>query len=702
MKATLKIFFYSSYKNPLIKSFEIFGIKEFINYGSSRTIEIQDDFFSEENSRLACLKLSTGSKTIDCIFQCFNDENICYCFCDEVGRTFQLLFNNADKITIRIPTTENVLTEYDTNKNKYRKRFTLINTVFTSIKVNDIEMDLLAYNEAAPISSYQLSIYNLSKKLVVSKKLEMPKEINSFESIYQMYHQNFDDFKKEFVSALSDESNFIKNFKDLESKFSHITYPDYFLNIPKNKIIEQLDNENYIDFFYNIMIFKIYSEHIRGYEKGYKSVSEFMKYLDEKINKIKEDKDLKIYQKVLLIDQYGYILNKMTPDSFKKCEITYYKMEKKEEGSILDMIEKFFNAYIENLTEDSKIFFKLLELDSGFGYLNGKQCYCFDMSNINDIKKHLKDIFIDTLITYKMKNQTCAFIVRKTGAVAVNIKKIENIDNFFLEHRVEPSQIKQAKNVAVKIVVYLLHEMHGHKKYLYNKDNIPSPYYFIKDGNIYYLDYVYSDLEGENVIKILAENKPDDGTYYDLSYGEIYDYYTIRIIDKTKEFGELLDDINIWINDLDTIKEYFKYKYIIEKEKIDVSFSSSSPNIQDRIQAFKNSLGKNKIDVKLYYKKEKEEENLLLGKKRKKPKEKKKYSTSKKKINEINDNENSKENSESEDSEIQIEEKEEANENINFDLMSYEDLKKLYYSGKLKGIAKFECHKRISAFEISE
>ena len=52
-----------------------------------------------------------------------------------------------------------------------------------------------------------------------------------------------------------------------------------------------------------------------------------------------------------------------------------------------------------------KYFFKLLELDSGFGYHKGKIFHCFDMTNIDEIKAHLKDIFIDTLITYKQMRE---------------------------------------------------------------------------------------------------------------------------------------------------------------------------------------------------------------------------------------------------------------------------------------------------------
>jgi len=62
----------------------------------------------------------------------------------------------------------------------------------------------------------------------------------------------------------------------------------------------------------------------------------------------------------------------MNKDSFLKSDINYIIMSKKEENSILDFVEKFFQGYINNLSEDSKIFFKLLELNSGFGYHKGK------------------------------------------------------------------------------------------------------------------------------------------------------------------------------------------------------------------------------------------------------------------------------------------------------------------------------------------
>ena len=117
-----------------------------------------------------------------------------------------------------------------------------------------------------------------------------------------------------------------------------------------------------------MMFFRIYNKHIKGSKKPYNTVKSFALYFKEKTDMIKKDVDLKLYQKIILIEQFGNILKNMAHDSFLKSDINYFIMNKKEENSILDLVEKFFNDYINSITEDSKIFFKLLELDSGIGF----------------------------------------------------------------------------------------------------------------------------------------------------------------------------------------------------------------------------------------------------------------------------------------------------------------------------------------------
>lgn len=386
----------------------------------------------------------------------------------------------------------------------------------------------------------------------------------------------------------------------------------------------------------------------------------------------------------------------MTPDSFLKSKINYFIMNKKEKNSILDIVERFFADYANYLTEDSKIFFKLLELDSGVGYLGGKAYHCYDMINIDEIKAHLKEIFIETLITYKNKQNICAFIITTTGAVAINLSEVPNNDCFFLEKKLKDYESSKGKDIAAKIIVFLLHEIYGHKKFLYDKkEDIISPYYFIQDNKIYFLDYIKSISKDPKAIKILQKNNcSDDGTYFELSYGKMGDYYAIEIIDKMDEYGDLLDDIKLWTDDLDTLNDYFKYKWIIKSENIVLNYCPTK--IRDKIDFYKTQVLKAGIDIESFYKKEIKEEKSFLNKKRNLPIKDLYLPKSKDSYDEFDssNNENEEEKEKSSDSSI---------EDIicfDFDSMTYKELKKLYYSGKLKGDCLDECFKRISDYQI--
>ena len=438
------------------------------------------------------------------------------------------------------------------------------------------------------------------------------------------------------------------------------------------------------------MFFRIYIKHIKGTKKPYNTVKFFALYFKEKTDMIKKDVDLKLYQKIILIEQFGNILKNMAHDSFLKSDINYFIMNKKEENSILDLVEKFFNDYINSITEDSKIFFKLLELDSGIGFLKGKQFHCFDMTTIDEIKAHLKDIFIDILITYKANKRICAFIITKTGAIAINLSQIPNYQDFLLGKKLEKYEMAKGKDVAAKIIVFLFHEIYGHKKFLYEKEKfIISPYYFFQDSKTYFLDYKNSVSKEPNAIKILQKNtNSDDETYYELSYGKITDYYTFKIIDEMNEYGDLLDDINLWINDLDSLNEYFKYKYLIQCKKIPLN--NCPTETKEKIKYFKYQVMKSGIDAESFYKKEIKLEKNFLGKKLNLSKKR----ISKDSYSKIDSNTNEDEGEDSEELSKKV------NTFFNFDSMSYEELADLYYNGKLKGDCLDECYKRIYNYEV--
>ena len=592
-----------------------------------------------------------------------NDYNYCCIFCDDIGKTYHFLFNQEknlqEKIDISIPSCGFHYDKYDTNGTKYRKRFILANSCFNLIKINgaSIKLSDLTKDIDQNANSYQLSVYNYKNKQMVTKALEMSREIISFEKIYNDNYQIFDLFIQDFNRVLNEEKNFNDNFNQLSEKYKNVKSSDYSLNISKKEIEKELNKTEYMEFFYNMSVFRIYNKHLKREKESFNSIKSIIDYLKEKTDKIKNDDNLKLYKKILLIEQIGHILNKITFDSFLKLDINYYIMCKKEENSILYFVEKFFKDYINNLNEDSKIFFKLLELDSSIGYYKGKQFHCFDMTSIDEIKAHLKEIFIDILITYKSNKRICSSIISKTGIVAINLLTIHGYKNFLLEKKLKNEEITQGKDLAAKIVVFILYEIYGHKKFLCEKEK-----------------FIDSSKE-QNESKIFSKNTySDDKTYYELPFEKIGDYYLIEIINEMNGYGDLLDDINLWTNDLNCLNEYLKYKYIIQSKNIPLNNCPS--NIKDKIEFFKEQVLKSGIVVESFYKKDSKSENEYLVKKINNPK-----------IIYFNEDEGS-------------EESNEENTVFNFDAMSYDELADLYYNGKLKGDNLAECYKRISEYEI--
>ena len=121
------------------------------------------------------------------------------------------------------------------------------------------------------------------------------------------------------------------------------------------------------------------------------SLKEIIKYFYKKFNEIKEDKNLKIYQKLLLIECITSLYYECeSKEKILNSKFDYYLMDKKEEDSILDIIEKFFKEFRKKLTEESPIFKKLIELGGDSGFYENESFYCFSMKNLDELRKHLK------------------------------------------------------------------------------------------------------------------------------------------------------------------------------------------------------------------------------------------------------------------------------------------------------------------------
>ena len=149
----------------------------------------------------------------------------------------------------------------------------------------------------------------------------------------------------------------------------------------------------------------------------------------------------------------------------------------------------------------------------------------------------------------------------------------------------------------------------------------------------------------------------------------------------------------MWIDDLDVLNDYFKYKFVINEKKLD--FKDCPKNIRDKIEFFKKIVSEKKIDVDSFFRKltntKNESKNQNI--------DNKEYNSKKEtdSFDKIRSEENL-ENKSLEDMKINMDNNN--NKYHIFDSMTYEELSDLYYSGKLKDDYLIECLKRISEYDL--
>lgn len=591
----LEIKYLSFREKPEVDRIKFNGIFYDVKIEAIETIVLSQAFFEEDESKNSSIKLFHDSNLVnECILEIFRGSNRFYCFLDEKGYTFQLLFITITP-TIKIPLYKDKyynITDYDTNNTKNRKRYTFINANFFSILINDKYFTLQSFMKN--LKSYQLSVYNLEQKLIVTKSLLLDEEDNFIQNYFK-YNSSAFLFKNKIQNLIN--KNKVGNIKKCLDNFINLNI-EFYLNKSKLKLSKIFNNILYIDFYANVSLYKIITIH-----QNNESIKYIIEYYLRKIKEINENSSLKIYQKILLIECFsGLFYHCKSKEELEKASFIYYSMEEKEDNSVLDLIEKFFKEYREKLTEESPVFRKLIELDGDSGFYNEESYYCFNMKNLDEMRKDLNEIESNNFVIYDLNNKNLAVTNITSGVASVNIHHIKQFKYFDipLNKKLPEDKKEIGEIIAAKIIYYLLHEINGHKKFSYKKNkSFNSPIKFIENGNIYTLCQKNSLLKGKNIIKIVPNNiTGEDGYFYELCYGKIIDYYTFEIIDNVDDFSDLLSEVDLWVNKFDKLRDYFKYKYALQK--YGSKFKSKKLTIDDKINEYKNECLKLQKETKIY------------------------------------------------------------------------------------------------------
>ena len=171
-KFILEIKFLSSREKPQVNKIIFNNLICEVSPDTIKKIEIPSSFFEENESKNASIQLFNNSILInECILEIFKEDNYFYCFLDEKGYSFQLLFHkNQPKIKIPIYQDKYFhINEFDTNGSLNRKRFTFINVNFHSILIDESFFIIPLF--IPDFKSYQFSIYDIKKKFSCNKTI---------------------------------------------------------------------------------------------------------------------------------------------------------------------------------------------------------------------------------------------------------------------------------------------------------------------------------------------------------------------------------------------------------------------------------------------------------------------------------------------------------------------------------------------------
>ena len=136
------------------------------------------------------------------------------------------------------------------------------------------------------------------------------------------------------------------------------------------------------------------------------------------------------------------------------------KVDNVEKNSVIYLAMEFLNEYINNKNENSPSFFKLIEINSGIGFYKGEKIFSFDMIDLPDLKKPLKETIPSVICFYSLDDiDNKSFTYPAIVGVYINEEKLFkgyqkfSVDkNFFAEKQIE------VKNISMKLSLNLKHE----------------------------------------------------------------------------------------------------------------------------------------------------------------------------------------------------------------------------------------------------
>ena len=262
-----------------------------INYNDTPTYEIPDTTFKlgKDKTKIEVLLYNSSKELINTIeFSVYYGINSAYIQTDGNGKgyNFEMVFKNVKDIKISHHIKEFI--SLDDINTKDRKKITILNYYFATIKVNEKEIDIKNLcNKGNPSNFHQISMDLEDDKIIVqpSEKINLP----DFDKIMN---------KKKILKSFEDEIK--ESFKDIsiyKSRFHRVIndyhnmvdFIDYNLNLSKSYLDKYFAEHTIeLDTVYRYELFQISYFNRRKYGNDwalYKNVLDQLSKFYEEINK---------------------------------------------------------------------------------------------------------------------------------------------------------------------------------------------------------------------------------------------------------------------------------------------------------------------------------------------------------------------------------------------------------------------------------
>ena len=627
MASTIELNFYfhnfkyiTKFKLPFIPKEEDIELNEY-------KYNLPEEYFTYNKDKYVfpLILKSKDEEEYKFLFYVNKGENKVYIGLDAFFRgVYQIIIESEEDF--QITQLKKTFDKFDTFGNKYRKRLTLINTdVNFIIDKESIELNrIVAFNFDTKYSEnnfYQMSLIaekdknsNKLQKLYIIKNIQETKEEIDLKDI-KANKEKLNDFMNE-LEKLAETETFILNYGNLKNKYQDILN----IHLPLLNKDSEYMNEFYkkndltdLSTFYSLLFINFILPRDILDQKLFNALLKKLKKDFEEINsnsRIGMAEKLKILSARIFVYRYCETL-----DDLNSLVMKNLFFSDKKNNSIMNKVQKFFDKFLKDLTEESKIFSYLLQLHSGVGYCKREKVYTFDISNVDMVKNHLKSIFPKSLVIFNFHNKKIsdyiAFCSTQTGGICLNEnylvdnKELKDIDYDLNDKKISE---KDSDEIAINIVLYIFHEYLLNKKFLHSDKGTLSPKKIIRNKKImelkYEKDYKKIDDISEYILSGKEKNKGDSRHFLELGYNKFNSHLVFKILCSFKNKFKLIKRPDLFNGSNDIIEKYVILRKIAEEKNITFNFENNL-SIEQEINEMRQ-----KINIEKYMEEQKEKEEF--------------------------------------------------------------------------------------------